>query len=73
MKLPKIAGIKPPTAVGVKSPTKTGSQQVSVKMPKPKMMPSAFDKPSLFFKSEDLKKPSIRKLNDFMGNRKSKK
>jgi hypothetical protein len=41
----------------------------SVKMPKAKMMPGAFDKPSKFFKSEDfsqVKHPSVQKLKAFL-------
>ena|SRR5271165_300683 len=47
----------------------------SVKTPKPKSMPGAFDKPSKFFKSEEAppKHPSVRKLWDFMSNRRAGK
>lgn len=46
----------------------------SVKTPKPKSMPGAFDKPSKFFKSEDAvpKHPSVQKLYDFMNMSRSK-
>ena len=49
------------------------SEKVSVpsgmKMPKPKKMPTALDKPSKFFKNEQnisIKHPSIGKLRDFL-------
>jgi hypothetical protein len=40
-----------------------------VKLPKAKKLPGALDKPSTFYKAEDvsgIKKPSIAKLRDFM-------
>jgi hypothetical protein len=56
--------------IGMPKPAKVGIP--SVKMPKAKTMPSAFDKPSKFFKSEDfnrVKHPSVRKLLDFVQKR----
>lgn len=52
------------------SPTKTAIP--SVRMPKPKAMADAFDKPSKFFKSENTppSHPSVRKLWDFIQQRK---
>jgi hypothetical protein len=49
-----------------KSTMKTGTQQLAVKMPKPKQMPDPFGKKSAFFKHEDVKHPSVRKLSAFM-------
>ena len=45
-----------------------------VRTPKAKSMPGAFDKPSKFFKSEDMapKHPSVQKLYDFMNMSRSK-
>jgi hypothetical protein len=47
----------------------------SMKMPKPKKMPTAMDKPSKFFKNEDLgnvKHPSACKLKDFLDRHRAK-
>ncbi len=54
----------------VKSPMHTGSQSLSVKIPKQKKLAGAFDKPSKFFKSENInpKHPSVQKLKDFLLN-----
>lgn len=38
----------------------------SVKMPKAKTMADPFGKKSLFFKSENIKNSSVRKLHDFL-------
>jgi hypothetical protein len=43
----------------------------AAKMPKPKKMPSATDKPSVFFKKEEIgnvKHPSVEKLRLFLQN-----
>ena len=48
----------------------------AMKMPKPKKMPSATAKPSVFFKKEDfdnVKHPSTCKLRDFLENRIARK
>lgn len=48
----------------------------AMKMPKPKMMPLATDKPSKFFKNEgvgEVKHPSVGKLRDFLENRSGRK
>lgn len=69
--LPKAAGNSPT----VKSPMKVGTS-LTVKTPKPKSMPDATDKPSVFFKSEgisSIKHPSVRKLRDFLDKKKVKK
>lgn len=59
----------------IKAPLKTG--QLSVKIPKQKSMPGAFDKPSKFFKSEEanveIKHPSLQKLRDFLMSKKAKR
>lgn len=55
---------------------KTTIPTTSVKMPKAKMMPGAFDKPSKFFKSEDfagVKHPSVEKLRAFLQNTRAKR
>lgn len=54
--------------------TKVGKQGISVKMPKTKKLPGAFDHPSVFFKSEDNepKHRNLKKLSDFL-KRKNKK
>lgn len=49
-----------------------------MKMPKPKSMPQALDKPSKFFKSEieeigHIKHPTLRRLIDFLKHTRSKK
>jgi len=49
-----------------KNAMKTGTQQLAVKVPKPKKMPDPFGKKSAFFKHEDIKHPSVRKLSDFI-------
>lgn len=54
------------------NPMKSG--KISVKTPKSKHLPGAFDKPSVFFKSEEIcapKHPSLQKLNVFLKSRKS--
>jgi hypothetical protein len=55
------------------SPMKMGIK--TVKTPRAKTMPGAFDKPSAFFKSEmsPPKHPSARKLWDFLSNRRAGK
>lgn len=62
------------------NPMKTGSGQLSVKIPKSKSMPGAFDKPSKFFKSESKseelcapKHPTLQKLYSFMKSEHKKK
>lgn len=66
---------KPPApTTSIKSPMKMGS--TAVKMPKQKKLPGAFDKPSVFFKSEDSggpKHPSVRKLKAFLETVKGKR
>lgn len=72
-KLPeKVSKAETPPKVKMPAPAKTSVP--SVKMPKAKMMPGAFDKPSKFFKSEDMmpKHPSVRKLHDFLSTRKKR-
>ena len=64
--LAKSLGTKVPS-VAVPNPAKVGS--TSVKMPKSKKLADPFGKPSLFFKSEDVKQPSIQKLRDFLEKR----
>lgn len=64
--LAKALGTKVPS-VSVPNPAKVGS--TSVKMPKSKKLADPFGKPSLFFKSEDVKQPSIQKLRDFLEQR----
>lgn len=47
-----------------------------LKMPKPKKMPTAMDKPSKFFKKEEfgnIKHPSIENLRDFLEKQRSKR
>ena len=61
----------PSISASVPNPSKVGS--VSVKMPKSKKLPDATDKASVFFKSEDVKHPSIQKLRDFLANKSSKR
>lgn len=59
---------------GLLKPMKMAS--TSVKTPKSKKLPGPFDKPSIFFKNEDLnniKHPSVQKLWDFLMNRSSKR
>ena len=68
--LAKALGTKVPS-VAVPNPAKVGS--TSVKMPKSKKLADPFGKPSLFFKSEDVKQPSIQKLRDFLEMRQGKK
>lgn len=75
-----IGAPKPPTseapaapsaAIGgkpIKSPMKVGTS-LTVKTPKAKSMPDATDKPSVFYKSEQiskLKHPTVQKLRDFL-------
>jgi len=57
-------------STSISNPSKVGS--VGVKTPKSKKMPDALSKPSLFFKSEDIKHSSVRKLNDFLQKRQLK-
>lgn len=48
----------------------------AAKMPKPKSMPTALDKPSKFFKKEEfegIKTPSIENLRSFLENQRQKK
>jgi hypothetical protein len=69
--LPKAAGNNPT----VKSPMKVGTS-LTVKTPKPKSMPDATDKPSVFFKNEGIstaKHPSVQKLRAFLDKSKLKK
>jgi len=58
-------------SVAVPNPAKVGS--TAVKMPKSKKLADPFGKPSLFFKSEDVKQPSIQKLRDFLEQRHGKR
>lgn len=68
----------PSAAVGgkpIQSPMKVGTS-LTVKTPKAKSMPDATDKPSVFFKSEQIsgpKHPTVRKLRDFLDKTRSKK
>lgn len=67
--------IKLKSITGIKNPLKTGTSLV-VKTPKAKKMPEATDKPSKFFKNEDIgdvKRVSIQKLRDFLDKAKSKR
>lgn len=70
--LPKAAGNNPT----VKSPMKVGTS-LTVKTPKPKSMPDATDKPSVFYKSESKptkqSKKGTHKLQEFIKNTKLKK
>jgi hypothetical protein len=62
------------SSTSTKAPMKTG--QVDVRTPKSKMMPDAFGKKSLFFKSEDfgqIKRPSVEKLRSFLEKNRSKR
>ena len=57
----------------ISMPKKLGN--TAVKMPKAKKMPGALEKPSKFYKAEDvseIKKPSIKKLQEFLANVKSR-
>lgn len=54
------------SAISVPNPMKMGEQTVASKTPKATKLPDASAKPSVFFKSEDCKHPSTRKLCDFM-------
>lgn len=48
----------------------------ATKMPKPKSMPGALDKPSKFFKKEDfgeIKKASVENLRDFLEKTRTKR
>lgn len=56
--------------MSISKPMAVGSQ-ATVKMPKAKSAPDGFGKPSLFFKSENFKSSSVKKLHDFI-NRKKK-
>lgn len=70
-----VPGVVSPTQSNVGSPMKVGTGAV-VKAPKSKKMGQAGDKPSVFFKSEEfqrVKKPSIRKLVDFLEKQRNKK
>ena len=59
---------KMPKAPSINMPSAT-------KMPKAKMMPKATDKPSKFFKNEEIaiRHPSIEKLRVFLENRMARK
>jgi hypothetical protein len=79
--MPKAAGnsavVKTPgnSTPKMSAPMKVGTS-LTVKTPKPKSMPDATDKPSVFFKSEDfsnVKHPTVQKLRDFLSNNRSKK
>ena len=74
-KLPeKVSKAETPPKVKMPAPPKTSVP--SVKMPKAKSMPDAFDKPSKFFKSEDfqsVKHPSVQKLKAFLENTRAKR
>lgn len=70
--LPKAAGNSP----SVKSPMKVGTGGSAVKTPKAKSMPDSTDKPSVFFKNEELsgpKHPTVQKLRDFLDKKHKKK
>jgi hypothetical protein len=60
-----------PERVSKSMPNPTKTAIPSIRMPKPKAMAGAFDKPSKFFKSENVhpKHPSVRKLWDFIQQR----
>lgn len=65
-KKPSLPKMPAPTT-SVKSPMKMGS--TAVKMPKTKTLAGPTDKPSLFFKNEEIdpiKHASVRKLRDFL-------
>ena len=74
-KLTPVPGVISPTQLNTANPTKVGSQAV-VKKAKSKKMGQASDKPSVFYKSEDLKgikRPSIEKLRTFLDKRRNKR
>jgi hypothetical protein len=54
-----------------KDTTKIGKQGTTVKTPKAKKLPGAFDHPSTFFKSEDSepKHPNLKNLWAFMNGK----
>ena len=59
-----------PSVPNVKAPSLTGSQQTSVKAPKPKKMADPFATKSQFFKSEcEPKHPNLQKLADFIAKK----
>lgn len=68
----------PSAAVGgkpIQSPMKVGTS-LTVKTPKAKSMPDSTDKPSVFFKTEDIsvkKHPTVQKLRDFLDKKHKKK
>ena len=71
--LSKAISTKVPNT-SIPNPAKVGN--TSVRMPKPKSMPDAFGKPSLFFKKEDfdnVKQTSIEKLRAFLESSRTKK
>lgn len=67
----------PSSAVGgkpIQSPMKVGTS-LTVKTPKAKSMPDATDKPSVFFKTEEIstkKHPTVQKLRDFLDKKHKK-
>lgn len=67
----KIATV-PPVPSAPKAPMKIG--KVGIRTPKSKKMPSAFGKPSLFFKSEEIKPkhPNLRNLWDFVQKKRAR-
>lgn len=74
-KLTPVPGVISPSNQNTASPTKVGSQAV-VKKAKPKKMGQVTDKPSVFYKSEELKsikKPSIENLRSFLEKQRSKR
>lgn len=73
--MPKTPG----ASTSIPNPSKVGTQ-ATVKMPKAKSMPDAFDKPSKFFgsitkteKTSTVKHPSVQKLKAFLERSKAKK
>lgn len=70
-----VPGVLSPIDNNTASPGKVGSQSV-VKAPKAKKPAQATDKPSVFFKNEelqDVKKSSIENLRTFLEQQRSKK
>ena len=68
--LMKAIGSLAPKMPMIKAPMKVGS--TAVKTPKSKMMPSPFAKPSVFFKSEDIKNPRLKQLGQFVESKRNK-
>ena len=75
-KLTPVPGVVSPLNGNTATPGMVGAQ-ATVKMPKPKKMGQATDKPSQFFKKaeqkQEFKKQSIKNLEGFLSKQKAKK